>query len=136
MKQDSFTRTFVTAVADYYKIASRTEIVATIMVLVGVLNFMAFMAFSMSIGGSAANGEIRGGRYFVNEHGKEHEVTAQTYELNQIHGGSLWISHSITFLGIIFFTISSSKIHSARHLPNRNKKPNKAQMATPRKPSD
>jgi hypothetical protein len=116
MKQDSNTRVFVNAVRDYYKSATRIEIFGTILFLVGVLNFMIFMAFCMNIGGSAGNGEIRDGRYFVNEHGRDHEVTARTFELNQIHGRSLFITHPMAFLGVLILATSSSKGHHAKPL--------------------
>lgn len=108
MKQDSSTRILVTAVREYYKGAAKTEIFATCFVLLGVLNFMAFMAFCVNIGGSAGNGGIRDGRHFVNEHGKEHEVSALTFELNQIHGRSLWITHPMAIVGMLILVTSSS----------------------------
>jgi hypothetical protein len=108
MKRDSSTRILVNAVCEYYKRAAKTEILSTCFVLLGVLNFMAFMAFCMNIGGSAGNGGIRDGRYFVNEHGKEHEVSALTFELNQTHGRSLWITHPMAIVGMLILVTSSS----------------------------
>ncbi len=103
-------RVLVKAVCEYYKGAARTEIFATIMVLLGVLNFMAFMAFCMSIGGSAGNDGIHDGRYFVNEHGRETEVSALAFELNQIHGRSIWITHPMAMVGMLILVTSSNGV--------------------------
>ena len=108
MKQKSSTRFFLKAFCDYYKAAAKTAIFAIILVLLGALNFMAFMAFSMNIGGSAGNGRIRDGRYFVNEHGKETEVSASTFELNLTHGRSLWITHPMAMVGMLILIAHSS----------------------------
>jgi hypothetical protein len=108
MKRDSSASILMKAVSEYYKSAARTEIFATIFVLLGVLNFMSFMGFCMSIGGSAGSGGIREGRYFVKEHGKENEVSALTFELNQIQGRSLWITHTIAMFALLILVTSSS----------------------------
>lgn len=84
------------------------------LILIGVLNFTAFMAFCMNMGGSAGNGEIRDGRYFVSEHGKDHEISARAFQLNQIHGRSLWITHPMAILGVLILATSSSKVHLAK----------------------
>lgn len=100
-------RVLVNAVREYYMGAAKTELFATCFVLLGVLNFMAFMAFCMNIGGSAGNGGIRDGRHFVNEHGKETEVSALIFELNQTHGRLLWITHPMAMLGMMILVTSS-----------------------------
>jgi hypothetical protein len=110
MKRDSSTRVLAIAVRQYYKNAAKTEIVATMMVLLGVLNFVAFMAFCMNVGGSAGNGGIRNGRYFVSEHGKEAEVSSLTFKLNQTHGRSLWITHPMAVLGMLILVASSRAV--------------------------
>lgn len=108
MKRDSSMRVLVNAVRDYYMGAAKTEIFATMIVLFGVINFMAFMAFCMNIGGSSGNGGIRDGRYFVNEHGKETEVSALIFELNQTHGRLLWITHPMAMIGMLILVTGSS----------------------------
>jgi hypothetical protein len=90
--------------------------IAIALILVGVLNFTSFMAFTLSLGGSAGNGEIRDGRCYVNEHGKETEVSSRTFRLNQIHGRTLWITHPLAMLGILLFSASEKSTRRARRL--------------------
>lgn len=67
MKCDSSIRILVNAVFEHCKAAVKTEIFATILVVIGVLNVMSFKAFCRSIGGSAGNG----GRIFPGKRGRE-----------------------------------------------------------------
>lgn len=101
MKRDSDMQVFINAVREYYRNASKAEIIATIMILIGVLNFMTCMAFCINIGGSADNDGIRDGKYFVTEHGKAREVSAFTFKLNKIQSMSLLITHPTAIIGML-----------------------------------
>jgi len=52
-------------------------------------NFLLFLTISQLIGGSAPNGMVRNGHYFLGEHGRYVEVSAPIYRYSQIHTYSL-----------------------------------------------
>ena len=52
----------------------------------GLVNFALFITVCAFLGGSAANGMIRSGHFYVGEHGKITEVSEGTYRFNQLHG--------------------------------------------------
>jgi hypothetical protein len=56
------------------------------------LNFMAFVAGTLVLGGDALNGKVVNGHYFLNSHGRHTEVTRATYSYSWWHGASLTAS--------------------------------------------
>ena len=63
----------------------------------GLVNFVLFMTVCAFLGGSAANGIIRSGRFYVGEHGKITEVSEGAYRFSQIHG---YITFGMLFLSL------------------------------------
>lgn len=72
---------------------------ASILILVGMLNFAAFMVATMILGGDAVNGKADGQRYYVGNHGRYTEVSQSTFEYSRWHTYSIWITHPLMFVG-------------------------------------
>jgi len=64
-----------------------------IIVIIGVVNFLAFFVIGISIGGDALNGKIESGRFYLGDHGKYNEVTEGVYRYSRLHDLSLIITH-------------------------------------------
>lgn len=69
--------------------------IATAILILCVCNFVAFAVGSLIIGGSSANGSKKEGRFFVSEHGKDTEVTEQTWNYSLWHSRSLILTHPL-----------------------------------------
>ncbi len=80
--------------------------VAIVILVLCALNFFAFLASTMKIGGSAANGTVKDGHYFVGDHGKVTEVSQRAWEISLWHSKSLFLTHP---LAIILTIILGSK---------------------------
>lgn len=70
----------------------------TIVLIICILNFVAFGIGSTMIGGSAANGFKEDGRYSVSEHGKNTEVTEQVWNYSLWHSRSLFVTHPLAMI--------------------------------------
>lgn len=92
------------------------KIVITILVLC-VANFAVFAALSISTGGSAANGRVENGRYFVSDHGRETEVSKQFWEYSLWHSRSLFLTHP---LAMVLLLILGSKWNVSRGSPPKD----------------
>jgi hypothetical protein len=77
-------------------------VLAVLLTLAGVLNFIAFIGASERLGGSAANGYVRDGRYFVGEHGRYQEVSREAWERSQSHGQTLALTHPLAAIGAAY----------------------------------
>ena len=75
----------------------------SILVVVGILNFMSFFVISMFIGGDAVGNPPVDGRYNVSEHGHRTEVSRRVYEYSLIHARSVWVTHPLAFVGAMMF---------------------------------
>ena len=71
------------------------------LVLLAIANFTAFWFATMAMGGSALNGKVEGGRYFVGEHGEYTEVTASRFEFSAWHGRSIVLTHALGAVGAL-----------------------------------
>ena len=50
-----------------------------------ILNWVAFVAVALWLGGSALTGKVEGGQLFVGQHGHYVQVTRSTYEFSRWH---------------------------------------------------
>ncbi len=66
--------------------------------VIGVLNFLAFVAVALWIGGDAVNGHTIDGRFFLSNHGKFTEVSEAVYRYSYAHAVSVWITFPMAFL--------------------------------------
>jgi len=72
---------------------------ASILVVVGMLNFASFWIAALILGGDAVNGKTDGQRYFLGSHGRYTEVSQSTFEYSNFHTHSVWITHPLAFVG-------------------------------------
>ncbi len=84
-------------------------VIALLVLCVG--NFAVFAAVSISLGGSAANGRVENGRYFLSEHARETEVSKRVWEYSLWHSRSLFLTHP---LALVILLILGSKWNVGR----------------------
>ena len=75
---------------------------AVVGVVVGVLNFFAFLAISGRLGGDALNGYERDGRYYVSSHGHATEVSAAQWRLSRVHAISVFVTHPLALVSMAY----------------------------------
>jgi hypothetical protein len=75
---------------------------AMFLAVLGLANFFLFLILSALLGGSAANGRIQAGHYFVGEHGKYTEVSSLIFRINQIHGYTLILTHPLAIISLAY----------------------------------
>ena len=68
-----------------------------VFIVITVINFLLFLLFSLIIGGTATNGKIVGGQYYVGDHGAYREVPRLVYEYSLYHFYAVIVS--VLFLG-------------------------------------
>jgi len=73
--------------------------VASILIVVGMLNFASFMIVALILGGDTVNGKSDGQRYYLGSHGRYTEVLRPTFEYSRLHTHSVWITHPLIFVG-------------------------------------
>lgn len=79
--------------------------IATAILILCVCNFVAFGVGSIIIGGSSANGFKKDGRFFVTDHGKDTEVTEQTWNYSLWHSRSLILTHPLAMALLIILGV-------------------------------
>ena len=80
----------------------------------GLVNFALFITICAFLGGSAGNGMIRSGHFFVGEHGKVTEVSEGAYRFNQFHEYSVFVTLP---LGIAALAYANSLKKPAENYP-------------------
>jgi hypothetical protein len=76
--------------------------VAAVLVAFGFYNFFSFMVESDRLGGDAVNGHAENGHYFVSNHGRDHEVTAEEWARSRRHAHSVMVSHPLAMIGMAY----------------------------------
>jgi hypothetical protein len=71
------------------------------LVLLGIANFTTFWFATMAMGGSALNGKVEDGHYFLGEHGKYTEVTSRQFQFSAWHTRSIFLTHGLGALGAL-----------------------------------
>lgn len=61
------------------------------LILAALLDFLVYAVFTVALGGDAADGYARAGRYFVSNHGVVREVGKVAWVLNRVQGYSLYV---------------------------------------------
>ena len=64
------------------------KLTARIFVCMAMLNFFAFMIHDALIGGSAGNGKVQAGKYYVGSHGHYTEVSRAAFRFSWWHEAS------------------------------------------------
>ena len=74
--------------------------VSIALVFIAVLNFAVDSYVAATIGGSAINGKVEHGHYYVGSHGNFTEVSRAVWTYSYIHGFSQWITFPLFFFGV------------------------------------
>jgi hypothetical protein len=80
-------------------------VLAALLFVLGMGNFVWFASDSSRLGGDAAAGKIEDGRYYVGNRGIYHEVTREQWEQSKQHTASLLISHPLAMFGAAYLLI-------------------------------
>jgi len=75
----------------------------------GIVNFIAFFAISVMIGGDALNGKIVNGHYFLGSHGHFTEVSANVFDYSAWHARSLIITHPLAIFAAYLWSRDRKK---------------------------
>jgi hypothetical protein len=86
-------------------IASTSKKLLIGLIFLCAMNFVVFVTIGAKIGGSAENGKILNGHYFVGSHGEFTEVTSKVFSYSRIHGQSVWITHPLGMLSLIVYWV-------------------------------
>ena len=78
----------------------------------GLVNFAIFMVVCGIFGGSARNGMVRSGHYFVGSHGKITEVSEGLYRLNQLHEYTVSVTLPLAVLTLVYANSIKKKAES------------------------
>lgn len=71
-----------------------------VFILLATINFAAFVAGSLWLGGDALNGHEQDGRYFLNSHGRFTEVSHAVFAYSWWHAMSAIFGVGLTFCAI------------------------------------
>lgn len=77
----------------------KADIAITIWIGLGIAVILFFLVFSHFIGGSAMNGHIEAGRYYVASHENINEVSKAVWTVSKISGILFWIFIPLTPIG-------------------------------------
>jgi hypothetical protein len=66
-----------------------------------VLNFALFVTISEVIGGSAGNGFVSSGHYFLADHGRKTEVSEAVFNYSLWHGRSVFVTHALGMIACV-----------------------------------
>jgi hypothetical protein len=89
---------------------------AYVLIFVAWLNGCSFFIHDSMIGGSAHNGKIENGRYYVGSHGRYTEVSSSTWKFSWWHEWSAVFSTFVFLLLGIF--VATEKRREKRQLPS------------------
>ena len=70
-----------------------------ILASVALLNFASFIVGHFILGGSAMNGYIKDGRYFLGNHGAFVEVSREVWSYSYYHGNFMWMTQGAVLIG-------------------------------------
>jgi hypothetical protein len=88
---------------------------AQTLIAIGFLNFISFAVVASLLGGDAVNGKTDGQRFYLGSHGHYTEVSRSTFEYSRFHTHSVWITHSLLFIGaaILYGQKKKGESHAA-----------------------
>ena len=67
-------------------------------VLLAVINFLAYVLISLHLGGDAVNGKIDSGHYYLGSHGHYTEVSQRVFTYSRWHTYAVWFTHGLAFI--------------------------------------
>ena len=69
--------------------------ISVILFVVMGANFTTFFIIGLALGGSALNGKVEQGHYYLGDHGKMTEVSEQVWNYSYCHSVSVFITHPL-----------------------------------------
>jgi hypothetical protein len=69
------------------------------LILVGVVNFVAFLVIALAIGGDAISGKVEDGRYLLANNGRYTEVPRAMWNFSRAHTMSVFVTSPLIFVG-------------------------------------
>ncbi len=85
------------------KLRPKLQLTIGLFSIIAILNFLLFMVITQNQGGSALNGKVENGHYYLGEHGHYTEVSQAVYLLNQAYEIITLAAFGVTFLiGVIY----------------------------------
>lgn len=73
------------------------------MISTAMINFVAFWAIAVYLGGDAVNGKIQSGQFYLMSHGKYTEVSQAVFDYSRWHVYSVWVTHSLAFAAAFWY---------------------------------
>ena len=89
-----------------------------LLIVIGILNFLAFGIAAASLGGDAINGRSGNGHYYFSSHGKLTEVSEAVYNYSRIHVYSVWITHPLAMVAGLILSSLNGQNRTAKGRPN------------------
>lgn len=80
-------------------------VVAAVTVALAAYGFVAFVNESQHLGGDALSGYVQDGRYYVGNHGRYTEVTAEQWELSRAHAIRFFVMQPLALLSMGFLVM-------------------------------
>ncbi|HTN41116.1 MAG TPA: hypothetical protein VLZ84_08195 [Asticcacaulis sp.] len=74
--------------------------VLSTLIVIGFVNFVAFVGISLLIGGDALNGHVTDGHYYLANHGQLTEVDQDLYNYSRWHALSLLVTHPLAIIAM------------------------------------
>jgi hypothetical protein len=74
---------------------------ALAMIAIGGVNFLAFCAIGIAVGGDAYGGKVEGGRYYLNMNGRFTECSRAAWNCRRAHLRSLFVTVPMFAAGAI-----------------------------------
>ena len=84
--------------------------IKTVKTILIFINFFAFATVTTRMGGSAGNGKIENGRYYLGEHGHYTEVSQTTFRRLQLYEYSMFATHALGILAGVFLSYILPKL--------------------------
>ena len=94
---------------DKYILARKIQKVCEALFSIAGINFVTFISIHIIIGGSAPNGKVVNGHYFVGDHGHYNEVPYVIYVYSLIHAYSLFITHPLAIIAGYVYGMTGGK---------------------------
>ncbi len=85
------------------KLRPKLQMTIGLFTIIAIPNFLLFMIITQNQGGSALNGKVENGHYYLGEHGQYTEVSQAVYSLNRVYEIITLSAFGVTFLiGVIY----------------------------------
>ena len=76
-----------------------------IWVIVTLVNFGVFALIALHLGGTAANGKISGGHFFLGSHSQYTEVSSHVFTYSKWHYYSVVVTFAVSFVATLFLQL-------------------------------